>query len=264
QALEADLAVSQTQVDSAQASLDQSEANLAYTNIRAPVDGMVIERKIDPGQTMAASFQTPELFTVAPDMRKEMRVFASVDEADIGLIRAAQQNGQPVRFTVDAYPDDLFEGKIFEIRKNSTTTQNVVTYPVVVSAPNPDLKLLPGMTASISFQVGEVKDTLRIPNAALRFYPQREQVRQEDRKLLESGAAAGPPEDDQAEATRSAEDKAEQRRLRNRRHVWVVDGEFLRAVEVITGLSDSKRTEMVSGPLKDGDQLVTGIQPKTP
>jgi HlyD family secretion protein len=185
-----------------------------------------------------------------------------VDEADIGLIRAAQQAGQPVHFTVDAYPDDLFEGKIFEIRKNSTTTQNVVTYPVVVSAPNPELKLLPGMTASISFQVGEVKNVLRIPNAALRFYPQREQVRKDDRKLLEGGPTTGTPEEDQENTSRSAEEKAETRRNRNRRHVWVKDGEFLRAVEVFTGLSDSKFTELVSGEIKLADQLVTGIQPK--
>jgi HlyD family secretion protein len=262
--LEAELAVAETAVDQAKANLLTSRANLNYTDIVAPVDGVIIDRKVDPGQTVAASFQTPELFTVAPDMQKEMRVFASVDEADIGLIREAQRSGQPVRFTVDAYPDDLFEGTIFQIRKNSSTTQNVVTYPVVVSAPNPDLKLLPGMTASISFQVGEVTAVPRVPNAALRFYPQREQVRQEDRKLLES-AAAGPgtgAEEERADAARSAEEKAELRRRRNRRHVWVVDGEFLRAVEVVTGLSDSKNTELVSGELKDGDKLVTGIQPK--
>jgi HlyD family secretion protein len=261
QSLEAELGVAEAAVVQAEASLDYSKANLDYTKITAPVDGVVIDRKVDPGQTVAASFQTPELFTIAPDMRKEMRVFASVDEADIGLIRAAQQAGEPVHFTVDAYPDDLFDGQIFEIRKNSTTTQNVVTYPVVVSAPNPDLKLLPGMTASISFQVGEAKNVLRVPNAALRFYPQREQVRQEDRKLLEGGPA-GTPDDDQENITRSAEEKADIRRSRNRRHVWVADGEFLRAVEVVTGLSDSKNTELVSGDLKLGDKLVTGIQPK--
>jgi HlyD family secretion protein len=191
-----------------------------------------------------------------------MRVFASVDEADIGLIREAQRTGQPVRFTVDAYPDDLFEGTIFQIRKNSTTTQNVVTYPVVVSAPNPDLKLLPGMTASISFQVGEAKDALRVPNAALRFYPQREQVRPEDRPLLESGAVTPGEDEERTDVVRSAEEKAEIRRKRNRRHVWVVDGDFLRAVPVETGLSDSTNTELVSGDLKPGDKLVTGIQPK--
>ena len=259
--LEAQLAVAETTVKQAEANLDTSEANLAYTKITSPVDGVIIDRKVDPGQTVASQFQTPELFIVAPDMRKEMHVFASVDEADIGLIRDAQETGQPVRFTVDAYPDDLFEGKIFQIRKNSTTTQNVVTYPVVVSAPNPDLKLLPGMTASISFQVGESDDVPRIPNAALRFYPQREQVRPEDRKLLEG---AEPPEgaEAQVEESLSAEEKAEVRRRRSRRHVWVVDGDFLRAVEVDTGLSDSKYTELVSGDVREGRKLVTGIQPK--
>jgi HlyD family secretion protein len=260
--LEAELGLAETAVDQAQASLDTAEANLNYTRIIAPVDGIIIERKVDPGQTVAASFQTPELFIVAPDMRKEIRVFASVDEADIGQIRAAQQTGQPVRFTVDAYPDDLFSGTVFQIRQNSTTNQNVVTYPVVVSAPNPDLKLVSGMTASLSFQVGAAKDVLRIPNAALRFYPTREQVRPEDRKLLEIAASATPDEQDRSDTNLSAQDKAEMRRRRNRRHVWVVDGDFLRAVEVVTGLTDSKHTVLVSGDLHGGDKLVTGVQPK--
>jgi HlyD family secretion protein len=260
--LEADVALAETAVDQAQAALDTAEANLSYTRIVAPVDGIIIERKVDPGQTVAASFQTPELFIVAPDMRKEIRVFASVDEADIGQIRAAQRTGQPVRFTVDAYPDDLFTGVVFQIRQNSTTNQNVVTYPVVVSAPNADLKLVSGMTASLSFQVGAAKDVLRIPNAALRFYPTREQVRPEDRKLLEIAATAVPDDQDRSDTNLSAQDKAEMRRRRNRRHVWVVEGEFLRAVEVVTGLTDSKNTELTSGELSDGDKLVTGVQPK--
>lgn len=261
--LEAEVLVAEANVDQAKASLESSEANLGYADIRSPVDGVVIDRKIDPGQTVAASYQTPELFIVAPDMRKEMRVFASVDEADIGLISMAQKTGQPVRFTVDAYPDDLFNGKIHEIRKNSTTTQNVVTYPVVVSAPNPDLKLLPGMTASISFQVGEVNDVVRIPNSALRFYPIREQVRPEDRGILEGGGTISTDDDEQVrDAVRSAEEKAEARRKRNRRHVWVVDGELLRAVEITVGLNDSKYTELIAGKVEPGQKLVTGIQPK--
>jgi HlyD family secretion protein len=260
--LEAELTFAETAVQQAQASLDTSEANLEYTRIIAPVDGVVIERKIDPGQTVAASFQTPELFVVAPDMRKEMRVFASVDEADIGQIREAQRTGQPVRFTVDSYPDDLFSGIVHQIRQNSTTTQNVVTYPVVVSAPNPDLKLLPGMTASLSFQVGEAKDVLRVPNAALRFYPQREQVRPEDRPLLEVAAEPHENDQDRSDTNLSAQDKADARRRRNRRHVWVVDGELLRAVPVVTGLVDSKNTELVNGELQVGDKLVTGVQVK--
>ena len=159
EALEAALEVAKSSVEQAQANLDQSKANVAYTEIRSPVSGVIINRKIDPGQTMAAQFQTPELFIVAPDLR-DMRVFASVDEADIGLIHEAQQAKQPVHFTVDAWPDLLFEGKILQIRMNSTTTQNVVTYPVVIEAPNPDLKLKPDMTATISFQLREKDDVL--------------------------------------------------------------------------------------------------------
>jgi HlyD family secretion protein len=259
--LEAQLAVADATVLQAEANLDTSVANLEYTEIRSPENGVVIDRKIDPGQTVAASFQTPDLFIIAPDMRKEIYVYASVDESDIGLVSEAQRAGLPVRFTVDAYPDDLFEGKIFQIRMNSTTSQNVVTYPVIVSAPNPDLKLRPGMTANISFQVGLRMNTLRIPNAALRFFPQPEQVRPEDRKLLE-GTIQYQEVDEQAVAARSAEEKAESRRLRNRRHVWARDGDQLRAIEVITGLSDSKNTEVVSGELRATQLLVTGLAPR--
>jgi HlyD family secretion protein len=258
--LEAELVVAESSVEQADANLKNSDANLSYTDIRAPVDGMIIDRKIDPGQTLAAQFQTPELFIVAPDMREKMHVFASVDEADIGLIRDAQLRKQPVRFTVDAYPDDLFEGEIHQIRKSSTTTQNVVTYPVIVAAPNPDLKLLPGMTASLSFQIEESKETLRIPNAALRFYPQRELVRPEDRHLLEGNEENAKNDDDSPTARRSAAEKAEARRKRNRRHVWVVDGERLRAVEVETGLIDHKYTALVTGDLTEGQKVVTGLQ----
>jgi HlyD family secretion protein len=258
--LDADLLVAETSVEQAQAALEKAEADLAYTIIRSPVDGVVIDRKIDPGQTMTAGFQTPEMFIVAPDLKAEMHVYANVDEADIGMIRKAQEAGQPVRFTVDAYPDDLFEGKIFQIRKSSTTTQNVVTYPVVVSAPNPDLKLLPGMTANLSFQLQEVHNVLRVPSAALRFYPQREQVRPEDRVLMENKAPEAKKDDDNSATSASAEEKAELRRNRNRRHVWVVDGDFLRAVPVVTGVSSNQYTEVVSGDLHEGDKLVVGLQ----
>lgn len=262
--LEAQLAVAQAAVDQAQATLDNSEANLGYTEITSPVDGIVIERVIDEGQTLAAQFQTPELFVIAPRMREEMHVFAAVDEADIGLILEAQLHDQPVHFTVDAYPDDLFEGRIFQIRKNATVNQNVVTYPVVVTTTNLDLKLFPGMTASLSFQVGKVEDVLKIPNAALRFYPERERVHPDDRELLEGAAYSVSDEeedDQQGEVTVSAEEQAAARRERNRRHVWVQEGDFLRAIEVITGLSDSKYTEVVSGDLREDQELVTGIEP---
>jgi HlyD family secretion protein len=262
--LEAQLAVSKTAVDQARATLSNSQANLDYTNILAPVDGIVINRKIDPGQTLAAQFQTPELFIVAPDMRQEMHVHAAVDEADIGLIKDAQKQKHPVTFTVDAYPEKFFEGTIHEIRLSSTTTQNVVTYPVIVSAPNPDLDLLPGMTASLSFQVDQRDDVIKIPNAALRFYPNVKQVRPADVPILEghaSSAENNQEEAQQSEKSLSAQERSKRHKDRHRRHVWVADGDLLRAVEVTTGLSDSQFTEMLSGTLTKGDLLVTGIQP---
>lgn len=262
--LDAQLKVAETAVSQAQATLENSQANLNYTKILSPVDGIVIERKVDPGQTVAAQFQTPELFIVAPDMRKEMHIHASVDEADIGWLKLAQQKQYPVTFTVDAYPEKLFNGTILEIRLNATTTQNVVTYPVIVSAANPDLELLPSMTASLSFQVDHRDDVIKIPNAALRFYPNAKHVRQEDIPILEGQAKVNPSDDQeeaqQSEKSLSAQDRTKRRKDRSRRHVWIVEGDFLRAVEVTTGLSDSQFTEMVSGSLKQGDALVTGIQ----
>lgn len=260
-ALAAQLEVAKRSVEQAQAQLDLSLANLEYTKILAPVDGIVIDRKIDPGQTLAAQFQTPELFIVAPDMRKKMHVHASVDEADIGLINAAKLKGLPVTFTVDAYPDDLFKGVIAEIRLSSTTTQNVVTYPVVVAAPNTDLKLLPGMTTSISFEVDRRTKALKLPNSALRFYPQPRHVRKEDKPLVEGKAEKDDDEQQQDELGLSAEQRANARRKRSKRHVWVQDGIQLKAIEVQVGLSDSQHTELVSGPLKKGDKLIIGVQP---
>jgi HlyD family secretion protein len=262
--LTAQLKVAEATVKQAVAGLENSRANLDYTYIRSPVDGVVIDRKIDPGQTLAAQFQTPELFIIAPDIKKEMYVMGSVDEADIGLIRQAQETHRPVHFTVDAYPDDLFEGKIAQIRMNSTTTQNVVTYPVVVSTANPDMKLLPGMTASISFQISERSNVLRIPNAALRFFPKPEQVRAEDRPLLEGQNAQTDKTKEEASTapTPSAEDKVTANRRRNHRHVWIQEDEFLRAIPVVTGISDSSFTEIVSGDLQPGIMVVKGIKTK--
>lgn len=255
--LKAQLEVAEAAVDQAQANLENAALNLEYTDIRSPVAGRVIDRKIDRGQTLAAQFQTPQLFVVAPNMEEEMYVFASVDEADIGLIRKAKDCDALVEFTVDAYPDDLFTGKIAEIRFNPTTVQNVVTYPVVVKAPNPGLKLLPGMTANISFQLEKRGDVLKVPNAALRFYPERDAVREEDRKLLEGGG-----DDDETDSeidNRSAAEEAKARKERNRRHVWIIEGELLRAVAIETGISDSQFTELVAGELKMGQKLVTGV-----
>jgi len=243
--LEAQLTVAQAAVKQAQANLQNSEANLGYTEIRSPVDGIIIDRKIDPGQTLASSFQTPELFTVAPEMDKVMHVFASVDEADIGLIRRAQERGQPVSFTVDAYPEDTFEGTIYQIRKSSSTTENVVTYPVVIAAPNPDLKLLPGMTANINFQVEVHDDVVKIPNAALLFYPQPDLVRSEDRHLVDSSQETPARKRGKADA--------------NERHVWLREGDLLRAMRVRTGISDGQFTQLIEGELEVGQELVTSV-----
>ncbi len=255
-ALEAQLNVAKAAVLQAQASLENSAANLEYTLIKSPDDGIVIDRKIDPGQTLAAQFQTPELFIIAPDLRAEVHVFASVDEQDIGLIQKAQDEGRPVTFTVDAYPEDLFEGRIQQIRVSSVELQNVITYPVVVSAANPELKLLPGMTASVSFEVDSESDVLKVPISALRFIPEDEKyVREEDRDLLD-GSRWKSTEEESNETVLSASEKAEAQRKKNERHVWVNDGEFLRAVPITTGISDSKYSVLLTGDLEEGEELV--------
>jgi HlyD family secretion protein len=259
--LEAQLRLSETAITQARAVLKNSLVNLGYTVIRSPVSGIILDRKIQPGQTLASQFQTPELFIIGVDMRNEMQIHASVDEADIGHIKAAQAKQLPVTFTVDAYDELLFHGTIDQIRLNSTTTQNVVTYPVVVKAPNADLKLLPGMTADISFQVDERKDVVKLPNAALRFYPLPKQVRKVDLPILEGTQVKDDTEEaQQSETTLSAQERATLRAKRNHRHVWVEDGDLLKAVEVTVGLTDSQFTEMVAGNLKPGDKLVIGIQ----
>jgi HlyD family secretion protein len=258
--LDAQLIVAEASAKQAKESYKYSETQRAYTLIKAPKDGIIIARLIEPGQTLASQFQAPVLFEIGVGMREEMQVHAAVDEADIGRIQAAQSRKLPVTFTVDAH-DDLFHGAIDQIRLNSTTTQNVVTYPVVVKAANPDLKLLPGMTAAISFQVDERKDVVKIPNSALRFYPLPKQVRKEDVPILEGTQLKDDEQEaQQSETTLSAEERAENRRKRNRRHVWVEEGDLLKAVEVVVGLTDSQFTEMVSGSLKLGDKLVIGVQ----
>jgi HlyD family secretion protein len=243
-------------VRQAQANLKNSEDNREYAKINSPEDGIVIDRKVDPGQTVAASFQTPELFTIAPEMEKHMYVFASVDEADIGQIRAAKEHGRAAKFTVDAYAGFLFEGSIFQIRYNSSTVQNVVTYPVVIDAPNPDLKLMPGMTANITFQIEGKENVLRIPVAALRYVPPKNLVWPEDQHYLEVAPA---PTTESGQKT-SATDKAERVRQRHERVVWVQDGDLLRAIPVKLGMIENQFAEVVSGQINEGQELVTGTE----
>jgi HlyD family secretion protein len=253
--LEAQRDLTRASIAQAEATLENSLANLGYTYIQSPVSGIVIERKVDDGQTVAASFQTPELFIIAPDMDKHMHVYASVDEADIGLIRTAKELGRPANFTVDAYPQDVFQGRIDQVRNNSTTTQNVVTYPVVIEAKNPERKLMPGMTANISFLIEAKDDVLRVPVAALRFVPEIKQVHPDDRRYLDTTteqAASG--------IRLSASQKAALARARSRRVVWVKEGTWLRAVPIGVGLSDNQLAEVVSGELTVGQEVVTGVE----
>lgn len=224
EALEAQVSVAEAGVQQALANLETSEANVNYTKITSPVDGTVIDRKIDPGQTLAASFQTPELFVIAPDLRKKVHIFASVDEADIGLIQAAKDSGQPVFFTVDAYPGRVFDkGFIEQIRLSPTVTQSVVTYPVIVATENSDQKLLPGMTAQITFQVSELKNVLKIPNAALRFPPEKQHVRESDQKYLELSFQPDAEDTDRASSSQEppVDDAAKAAAAGAKRIVWV-------------------------------------------
>ncbi len=262
--LQAQRRLAKASILQAKASLETSQANLNYCEVTSPVDGIVINRLINPGQTLAAQFQTPELFVVAPDLREKVHVFASVDEADIGLIQTAKESDKPVAFTVDAHPDEVFDGEIEQIRYSSTETQNVVTYPVVIAAKNPDMKLLPGMTASISFEVDSTEDVPKIPNAALRFFPEElRHVRKDDQYLIDGSTWRSKPKTDEEKEQNSnltATENAEAQQKKNQRHVWIVDGERLKAVEIRTGLMENKFTEMAQGDLDVGDKLVTGIK----
>jgi HlyD family secretion protein len=252
---EAQKELAKANITQAEANVENSRTNLGYTEITSPVNGIVIERKIDPGQTVVASFNTPECFIVAPEMDKHMYVYASVDEADIGQIRKAQENNSVITFTVDAYPGDLFEGHIHQIRRNASTTQNVVTYPVVIEAPNPDLKLMPGMTANLSFPVESRDDVLRVPAAALRYVPAAASIRPEDRHYVEGLPAADNGPEPPAG---TAADKAERAKSLHHRHVWVQDGDLLRAVPVTLGVMDFQNAEVLIGDLVEGEAVVTG------
>lgn len=216
------------QVEQAKAQGERDRANLSYTRIRSPVDGVVVDRVVDVGQTVAASFQTPTLIKIARDL-SQMQIDSSFAEADIGAIRV----GQPVRFNVDAFPNKSFRGEVRQIRLNPTTQQNVVTYNVVISVANPEETLLPGMTAYVSIAVARRENALLVPNAALRFRP---------------AEAATPAEGDKKGRKRDAASGT----------VYVLAGDEIRAVPVSLGISDQRRTEILSGELQPGNQVVVG------
>lgn len=222
----------EAQLTLARAAVEKDRANLSYSVIRSPVSGVVVDRAVDVGQTVAASLQTPTLFKIAQDL-SEMQIDASFAEADIGGIRI----GQTARFSVDAFPNRSFDGKVRQVRLNPTTLQNVVTYDVVIDVDNPEQILLPGMTAYVSIVVAERKDALLVPNAALRFKP----ANGEQKK-----GAAG-------DGTAS---KAKRDAFSGK--VYVLRDGKLAPVSVSLGITDNRNTEVVGGELKVGDQVVVG------
>jgi HlyD family secretion protein len=235
----------QAQITQARAALNQVQVNLNNTIIKAPIDGVVISRNVDVGQTVAASMQAPTLFVLAQDLTR-MQVSASVDESDIGQIAA----GQKVSFRVDAYPSDTFRGTVSQVRLNPTTVQNVVTYAAIIDAPNPALKLKPGMTANVTIQIAGSENVLRVPNSALRFRPTSRDagfgIRDSASGTAATGGQGGPPR-----AIGNAE--------RSGGRVWTIRNGALEPVRIRTGVSDGATTAVVEGDLKEGDQVVTGI-----
>jgi HlyD family secretion protein len=250
QAAKAQVEAARAAVQQAAAQLHQAQLNLDYTTILSPIDGTVISRAVDVGQTVAASLQTPTLFVIAEDLRK-MQVDASVSEADVGKLTA----GMDAVFTVDAYPGDKFTGHVRQIRNAATTVQNVVTYDAVIDVANPDLKLRPGMTASIAFVPARRDDALRVRNAALRFRPAPEMIA----KLR----VAGLPKEQAAAARADAGEHTRPPRPAatdddpSKRTVWVLRGKRPEQVPVKLGISDGTVTEVVEGKLEPGDQVIT-------
>jgi HlyD family secretion protein len=229
-----------TQVDQTTASLSLAETNLVYTHIVSPVDGIVISRNVDIGQTVAASFQTPTLFVIAADLTK-MQIDTTVDEADISPVKT----GQEVEFTIDAYPEETFRGSVSQVRNAAVTVQNVVTYDVVVTVANPDLKLKPGMTADVSIITSVVRNVLRIPDAALRFKPlERARPAGKPRTGAEPAAPGGAPGTGPGPGARGPS-------------VWILENGQPKRIPVKIGFSDGTYTELVSGDLKEGEPLIT-------
>lgn len=248
---QADVQSAKGSLEQAAASVNTAKINLGYTDIVSPVDGVVISRAVDVGQTVAASLQAPVLFTIAEDLRK-MQVDTSVAEADVGKL----EPGMGATFTVDAFPTMTFKGTVRQIRNAPVTVQNVVTYDAVIDVDNNELKLRPGMTATVTFVCAERKDVLRIPNAALRYRPPAESAASGGPAVPGSSRARPSREADAPRADGSSAPDAEG--AAERRAVWVLRGITPERVPVKVGLTDGTSTELVDGQLREGDELVTG------
>ena len=246
------------QLAQAQAQNARDRANLGFTTIRSPVDGVVIDRVVDLGQTVAASFQTPTLIKIAQDLA-EMRIDTSFAEADIGSIR----EGQKAKFTVDAFPNRNFEGVVQQIRLNPTTQQNVVTYNVRISVANPDLLLLPGMTAYVTIGVQRRENALLVPNAALRFKP-ADGSKPEKRPAgastasMAPGMAPGMGSGSDGAGTAAGGPGKGKKRDAQQATVYVLDGGKLQPLGVQLGITDGRQTEVVGGDLQEGARIVIG------
>jgi HlyD family secretion protein len=245
---EAQVKSAQAQIVQARASLEQAQVNLGHTVITAPIDGIVVARSVDVGQTVAASMQAPTLFVIAQDLA-HMQVLASVDESDIGRV----QQGQAVSFTVDAYPGETFEGTVAQVRLQPTVDQNVVSYTTVIDVPNRSLKLKPGMTASVSIEIARADNVLRVPNSALRFRPASAAATTPGTTSTgrtSTGTGGGGKADTGNSVTRERND--------HQRRVWIWKDGAMQAQRVETGLSDSTMTAIVGGGLTEGSEVVTG------
>jgi len=226
-------------VTSSRAAVVKAQTNLGYATITSTIDGVVVSRAVEEGQTVAASFSTPTLFTIANDLTK-MRVIANVDEADIGGVK----EGQRVSFNVDAFPDDEFEGKVVQVRLEATTTSNVVTYEVVIDAPNPDLKLKPGLTANVNIYTMEENDILLIPSKATRFNPVSELMKDiEGLKVSEQNITSDPNN-------------------KSQKVIWIKEGNQLVPKLVTLGQTDGVHVAVTSG-LNGGEDVAIGITQKT-
>jgi len=248
---QANILIAEAGVKQARAQLDTVKVNLEYTTIHSPVHGIVISRNVDVGQTVAASFQAPVLFTIAKDLTK-MQVDTNVSESDIGGIT----EGKPATFVVDAYPNQVFRGKITQVRNAPITVQNVVTYNVVIGVDNSDLRLRPGMTANVSIIVASRENVLRVPNPALRFKPTL-LVKGDDK----AGSSQVLAADKRDGGRKGGLPGAGGRDAKAKPTVWQPNpsGEPT-AVEVKTGITDGTFTELVEGPLKEGDEVIIGLK----
>jgi HlyD family secretion protein len=253
------------QVAQAQASFDRADANMKYCEIKSPVNGVIIDRRVNIGQTVVSSLSAPSLFLIAKDLTK-MQLWVAVNEADVGNIH----QGQNATFTVDAFPGEVFKGVVNKVRLNATMTQNVVTYTVEVNTDNSSGRLLPYLTANVQFEVKKDEEVLLVPNAALRWYPQPQSVAPDVRAQVEAADNAGPgaqptPQQQQQQTEQPTTNPSERRS--RRRHnteaektgtIWIKDGQYVRPITVTVGPTDTFNTE-VSGPdLKDGQQVIVG------